>query len=88
MSGISNGWYRTNQDNEAWQQESWTASTGKQYERQLPIHSAYHVCLFKDNVHYPAEYYQVTGELCPHEDEADEMGTIHKPGWTVLDNHN
>lgn len=81
----SDGWYRTEQDNEAWKEESWSANGGRNYERPLPIQSAYHVCLFKDNVHYPAEYYQVTGEPCPHEDGADEMGTIHKPGWTVLD---
>lgn len=81
----SDGWFRTEQSNEAWQQESWSANTGQQYDRPLPMHSAYHVCVFYENQHYPAEYYQVTGEPCPHEGGEDEMGTVHKPGWTVLD---
>jgi hypothetical protein len=64
---------------QAWQEESWTYHGGTYHEDALPIYTDY--CVFHEGNHYP-------GEDCPHFDLEDELGIIHAPGWTVLDNRN
>jgi hypothetical protein len=62
---------------QTWQEESWTAHGGSYNEDAFPIYVDW--CVFKDGVHYP-------GIDCPHGQQIDELGYIHEPGWTVLDN--
>jgi hypothetical protein len=64
---------------QAWQEESWTYHGGTYHEDAFPIYTDW--CVFQDEEHYP-------GVKCPHNDLTDELGIIHEPGWTVLDNRN
>lgn len=62
-------------DNEAWQEESWTAHGGSEIPSEPHFHVDYQ-CAYVDGVHVYG------GESCPHIDGLDESGL--KPGWTVL----
>lgn len=62
---------------QAWQEESWSFHGGTYHEDAFPIYTDY--CVFHEGIHYP-------GLNCPHDEEVDELGRVHEPGWTVLDN--
>jgi len=69
--------FTADQDNDAWQEESWTAHGGTHVPYEYFHPQAVSTCVYEDGQHVASGYH------CPHYNGLDESGL--KPGWTVLD---
>ena len=75
MSGIDFH-FTADQDNQAWQEESWSSHSGTEVPWVMPMQVD--TCVWVDNKHVYA------GPDCPHYNGLDELGL--PVGWTVQNN--